>query len=701
MYKHPRDESPEWDKTTASIASLSSDDLNDSRPNRWRGPKSTWRTLTQEDRSVYEGLEASRRGDLAVHLYDAFALKGKRRKIGDEGELGDYEEDEDGRWLPPRGWTSWPVNPRDVPPDDLMPVQPLDEDSRFTYRKRDTRFPRSGLVEEIEAQIIRLAKERFEARESDSEGDSDGEGGSQEFNNARPRRSTIEPKQEHESKHEHEPKHEPRSTAGSEPDSGSEAEEWAPESDTSEMRGVPAADDDISSAILRPAVSDIVSRLEKTLGVLHNMMVATIQAADDDGEDGEETGIDEPTTPRPSSRLARSRSRSRPTQRIKRPRSRDEVTPSPESEYSDATRLGSPMKKPRHFGLPPSGQGNPVKDEVSSDSDPIKDEPSSGSDPIKDETSSDSASSDDSSPYPEPRYRPGVLEDESLRRARALRRLNRLRPRDWRSVLGAASLAGFSHAALCRATQRCANLFGEGLDLQLLNDHDPARDTHASIVPGGDILSEEDDDDELVEVTRMRLSARDSARAERPPSAPGSGARTPLGSETPSRTRRSRTSTPAPALPRSRSNSRSRSRSRSATPHLVCPYRSCPRSVASFSRRGGLLRHMELVHGDNGRDFIGMEIDSEDEVEGGVHVDGFLRPVRVRRGWRGEDVNLKRGGGEEERGRRGAAGVKEERRGTIGIKEERTGRVRVKEERRGRAGLKEESEDEDRRSGWA
>jgi hypothetical protein len=83
----PRDASPEWDKTTASIASLSSDDLSTSRPNRWRGPQSTWKTLTRDDRAVYDSLEAQRSGDLAVHLYDAAALHGRRRKIGDDGEL--------------------------------------------------------------------------------------------------------------------------------------------------------------------------------------------------------------------------------------------------------------------------------------------------------------------------------------------------------------------------------------------------------------------------------------------------------------------------------------------------------------------------------------------------------------------------------------------------------------------------------------
>lgn len=78
----------DWDRTTESINSESSDELYNTRPNRWRGDKSSWKTLNREDRAVYEGLEALRRSDLAVHLYNAFALKNRpRRKIGPTGEL--------------------------------------------------------------------------------------------------------------------------------------------------------------------------------------------------------------------------------------------------------------------------------------------------------------------------------------------------------------------------------------------------------------------------------------------------------------------------------------------------------------------------------------------------------------------------------------------------------------------------------------
>ena len=101
-----------------------------------------------------------------------------------------------------------------------------------------------------------------------------------------------------------------------------------------------------------------------------------------------------------------------------------------------------------------------------------------------------------------------------------------------------------------------------------------------------------------------------------------------------------------PSLRRSGSLKRSgsrRSRSRSAsTPgtHL-CHIRECPRGVAGegFSRRPNLLRHMRLVHGlQEGDAPLPADVDSEDEMLGGVHRDGFLKPVKIRPGWRSADL---------------------------------------------------------------
>jgi hypothetical protein len=52
-----------------------SDELHDTRPNRWRGQPSTWRGWTEADRQTWTALENERKGDLAVHLFNAFGLR--------------------------------------------------------------------------------------------------------------------------------------------------------------------------------------------------------------------------------------------------------------------------------------------------------------------------------------------------------------------------------------------------------------------------------------------------------------------------------------------------------------------------------------------------------------------------------------------------------------------------------------------------
>jgi len=87
-----------------------------------------------------------------------------------------------------------------------------------------------------------------------------------------------------------------------------------------------------------------------------------------------------------------------------------------------------------------------------------------------------------------------------------------------------------------------------------------------------------------------------------------------------------------------------RRRSRSATPgaggkaaHL-CHYADCPRALEGFSKRTNLARHLQLVHGKRAAAEETDEEDSADEMEGGVHADRFLRPIKLRKGWRGEDA---------------------------------------------------------------
>lgn len=57
------------DSVTSSEASESN------RPNRFKGPSSTWRKLTEEERLVSTSMTQLRDQDLSVHLYNAHAMK--------------------------------------------------------------------------------------------------------------------------------------------------------------------------------------------------------------------------------------------------------------------------------------------------------------------------------------------------------------------------------------------------------------------------------------------------------------------------------------------------------------------------------------------------------------------------------------------------------------------------------------------------
>lgn len=79
--QRPESSAPDWDLDSDEIASVKSEDLHDLRPNRWAGPKSTWRRLTEEQRLLWRSMQQLQDRDLAAHLYDAFALKRAGRAV--------------------------------------------------------------------------------------------------------------------------------------------------------------------------------------------------------------------------------------------------------------------------------------------------------------------------------------------------------------------------------------------------------------------------------------------------------------------------------------------------------------------------------------------------------------------------------------------------------------------------------------------
>lgn len=134
------------------------------RPNRYHGPPSTWRSWTANDRDVADSLDIARASDLSVHLYNAFDLKRRARadQVGTttQAENGNEagEDADDGQvvasqqFTPPDVWTAWPLRSRRVPRDTPS----------------GNHAPSTSLAEALVAISLRHAKETWEARGQES-----------------------------------------------------------------------------------------------------------------------------------------------------------------------------------------------------------------------------------------------------------------------------------------------------------------------------------------------------------------------------------------------------------------------------------------------------------------------------------------------------------------------------------------------------
>ncbi|KAL4890982.1 RNA polymerase I-specific transcription initiation factor-domain-containing protein [Aspergillus ambiguus] len=130
------------------------------RPNRFRGPEATWRKLTLEDRHNAEALEDIRAKDLAAHLYNSYALRARARKLARrDAEIG-IERDETRAFLPPKRWAAWPMPADEVPRGDEL----RGDDEEWTLKMPADPRPSADLEESIMAVMLKVAKDRFNAR---------------------------------------------------------------------------------------------------------------------------------------------------------------------------------------------------------------------------------------------------------------------------------------------------------------------------------------------------------------------------------------------------------------------------------------------------------------------------------------------------------------------------------------------------------
>lgn len=483
-------------------------------------------------------------------------------------------------WNLGNGWTAWPLRASEVPGDDLLQLSGDEEDDQYTFRREEKDFAGRNLEEEISATVLRAASKRLRKRVLGKQGQV-GQGVVQ----------SVESEQQEEVTEE---------------DGDLEEEDEGEEGGNAKKKRklkyveptftpVISADDERNYALLRPATRRIMDRLDAMLMVLHNSRVAGL--ADDD-----EAEIDEEEEEFWGKRQVPERQEVRKAAgdrnlggRPKKAKARLEG----ETEEEMTIRLAKEGKR----RMPSVGPGG--------------EERGRGRGLLRGRSSRSVSRSSRLSK--KSRSRSSSASSTQSTRSH----IDRWKPRDWRDVLGAAALAGFSPEVIARATQRCATLFRGEMTMNTLHEQpitsDKPRIQTSRYVPGVPLpaTSDEDEDDNEQDLIQLRTVSRQ----------PSTRVTTPAAEEaTPVKT----ASTPR--------------RSRSATPgggHL-CPYPTCPRAINGFTRKANLTRHIKLMHTKSASTPETTEEqdeqDSMDEMDGVVHVDGFLKPINVRRGWRGEDA---------------------------------------------------------------
>jgi hypothetical protein len=365
-----------------------------------------------------------------------------------------------------------------------------------------------------------------------------------------------------------------------------------------------STDDDLSYELLRPVTRHLLTKLDTTLTVLHNARLAGIDYASESAGEEQDEARSGRTSRSPRKRKVR-RSEESPAPEQPMSRKRDLHTPS-EGETEREMRIRLARKYHRRIPRFSGDEGETTAAETTGSRTGGRRQKSAGA---AKRTASTASS--------------GKSDTDDVKRGK---RLNDWALRDWSDVLGAAALAGFSPQVIARATQRCADLFGQGMEFNTVAEepatHGKKKSKTRNYIPGGAVLptSDEEEDDEAVsqsEVEQMRAVSRASSvilHSSSDEGGPGSGSR----SRSRSTTRRSYSVAPAAA-------------------RVFCPYPSCSGAINGFARRYNLKKHLVTVHGS---DAAGLSEDEDraDEVHGAVHVDGFLKPIRAQKGWRAGDA---------------------------------------------------------------
>ncbi|KAI9783588.1 MAG: hypothetical protein M1816_001339 [Peltula sp. TS41687] len=580
---------------------------NEIRPNKHQGVSSTWRDWTHNERQLSSSIFQQRSSDLSIHLFNAHALKARLRDAQKAAKAPSWaakeswirvphnkdEEDgkkEDDSFYPTHRWTEWPM-PADVVPREGEKVgwDRDEDDGRWTFKRMERERPSRVLEEVLMAGVLRTAKERYESREWEDE---DAEVEEQE---------QKQQEEDVEMGDEGTVRSKTIRSSGIERPSDTEVEDEGNESrrsveqksplDSDHQRPVVMADDDEARMLLRPTVRHILSKLDDLLMGLHQ---ARQGYANMSGRDSSSHR----TPKRKGSHVEQNSTNDQPSKRkLGRPRKEIDMTmimanPSNIPADGSANDDNSITKEPRKGKRGPASKYPRPQEGASywtirrrileaQAQAQAREEPPSANE------------SDSDDPRPQHHDDPDAPSNNPQH--------NHLGLRDWSDVLGIASMTGWDEAVISRAAERCSVLFNEKIQSRTLA-------TEAASYPRHD-------------------REKTSSIVEYPRPSPLRETTTTTVSEGQQTTKFSPTHQEAAPL-QARVYTAPTGRK-----FFLCPHPTCPRhqaSVQGFRKRYHLNRHLQLVHGAEKGSKVEVQEEEEEvdeEMLGGVHVDGFLKPV--------------------------------------------------------------------------
>ncbi|KAF2205855.1 hypothetical protein GQ43DRAFT_344552, partial [Delitschia confertaspora ATCC 74209] len=442
-----------------------------SRPNRFLGTSQKWKRYTEGERQVAASLEQIESGDLAAHLYNAHALKARVRipherlamiknwqskdlwlRKGEELNFTDPFGVVQRELVPFRSWTAWPLGGGKAPkPDEVFGRKRANvEDEKWTIGGLGEEEVGDELKEELLAVFLRLAKEKWRARESTHEGeeahDTLNEKGAGSRATSRARSRSVRSQRSTSTATQHiasdvEMRESQDFTTDTTRFSGTESEynrcsKIQRKGITEPLFSEPAilTDDDKARRILQPSINSILSKLDNLALTIRRTRLNHFGGTCSDTSGSEVAASDVS--------VSRSRSRSRAGSRIK-----------------DASRILS-------------GAENGPSRETKKKHQPRKGDNDSGNEPNLDpeEHVEAEARSDSADRSASKRQRGRARSTKSGRRFGE--RTDHMGLIDWSEVLGIASMIGWDEGAVARTAQRCASLFNEGMAFRKFEEGD-------------------------------------------------------------------------------------------------------------------------------------------------------------------------------------------------------------------------------------